>query len=489
MRKVAVIGAGIGGLAAALRLAARGYEVEVFEQYHKPGGKLMEFAQKGFRFDMGPSLFTMPDFVTELFDLFGKQADDYLRFSQLENTCNYYFSDRSLIRAWRDHDRFLEQADPADRPALSAYLTKARTLFESTADIFLFHPFPSKSAFLSPQGRRIGQNPGMLDAFTTLHRRHRKSFKDPRLVQLFDRYATYNGSDPYQTPATLKMIAHLEHNIGAFFPAGGMYEIIRAMVRLAEEAGITIHLNTRVDAVEAGPGKGIRLEAGGERRSFDLLVNDVDVYTFYSQLLKGGKVPRSVKWQQRSTSALIFYWGVSRSFPDLDVHNILFTENYRAEFADLFRKKVIHHDPTVYLFISSKIVPGDAPAGMENWFVMVNTPEDTGQDWDHMIAEARVRILEKIQYHTGADISDLILTEKVVDPREIARRTGSFRGSLYGTSSNNRFSAFLRHPNRRTELPGVFFVGGSVHPGGGIPLCLASAKIVANQIPHAHDQA
>lgn len=489
MKKVAVIGAGIGGLAAALRMRAKGYEVVVYEKEDKPGGKLMEFRQDGFRFDMGPSLFTLPDFVSELFFLFDEEPGNYFQYKKLDNTCNYYFPDGSLIRAWSDHQKFLEEVPEDNRSAINEYLNEARRLFESTAQLFLFNPFPSKSAFLSPEGQQIGKNPGMLDAFKTLHQRNRKTFNDSRLVQLFDRYATYNGSNPYKTPATLKMIAHLEHNIGAFFPNGGMYDIVSSLYQLAREKGIEFLFNTSVDELEM-LGDGLKtVKSGKNEQIFSHVISDVDVYTFYSKILKKGKVPKAVKIQQRSSSALIFYWGMKKTFPSLDVHNILFSSDYKQEFAHLFAHKTISDDPTVYVFVSSKIVPADSPKGMENWFVMINVPENIGQDWDKLISLAKHSILKKINRQLGEDISPYIITEKIVDPREIENRTGSFRGSLYGSSSNNRFAAFLRHPNMKKKLQGVYFVGGSVHPGGGIPLCLASAKIVANQITDSNDKA
>ncbi len=164
------------------------------------------------------------------------------------------------------------------------------------------------------------------------------------------------------------------------------------------------------------------------------------------------------------------------------MHNILFSGNYREEFACLFEKKCIYEDPTVYLFIGSKAVPDDAPEGCENWFVMINTPENIGQDWDKLIADARSRIQEKILRVTGIDVEKFRNFEFIQDPRAIERNTASYRGSLYGNSSNSMFAAFQRHPNF-TRIKGLYFTGGSVHPGGGIPLCLSSAKIVSEMIP------
>ena len=183
-----------------------------------------------------------------------------------------------------------------------------------------------------------------------------------------------------------------------------------------------------------------------------------------------------------SSSALVFYWGIKKTSPELDVHNILFSENYQEEFKKLFVEKTIYDDPTVYLFISSKIVKTDAPEGKENWFVMINAPSDANQDWDELVQRARQNIVNKINRILKTNIEDFIECEQITSPLTIQENTLSQGGALYGNSSNSMFAAFLRHPNFLNSIKNMYFVGGSVHPGGGIPLCLASAKIVDNEI-------
>jgi phytoene desaturase len=315
-----------------------------------------------------------------------------------------------------------------------------------------------------------------------MHQANAKWFKDPRLVQLFDRYATYNGSDPYQVPATLNVIPHLEHNIGAFFPEKGMYNIVSSLYNLAVKMGIRFRMSTRVDKVLVSNNKVSGIEAGGEKLSYDSVISAIDVHHFYKNLLPDQVKLRKIEDHQRSTSALIFYWGINRQFPDLQLHNILFSKDYHQEFNHLHKGKSIFSDPTVYIFISSKAVKSDAPEGCENWFVMINVPENMGQDWDSLIIEARQYIILKINRLLGTNIDSLITQETILDPRGIESRTSSYRGSLYGTSSNSKFAAFARHPNFSNKIKGLYFTGGSVHPGGGIPLCLASAKIVSSII-------
>jgi phytoene dehydrogenase-like protein len=211
----------------------------------------------------------------------------------------------------------------------------------------------------------------------------------------------------------------------------------------------------------------------------------MDVWFTYHKLLRHYPHihPQKTLKQERSSSALVFYWGISKQFSQLDLHNIFFSENYKAEFDHIWQQKDIYHDPTVYLNISSKLNPDDAPAGCENWFVMINVPANSGQDWGKLIADARKNIIQKLSRNLGEDIRQYIISETILDPPGIERQTLSYQGSIYGTSSNSRFAAFLRHPNQSAKVKNLYFCGGSVHPGGGIPLCLLSAKIVSDLVP------
>ncbi len=485
-QKAGVIGSGIAGISSAIRLAVKGYAVEVFEQADKPGGKLSQLQQQGFRFDTGPSLFTMPDLVTELFSLAGENPENYFRYRLLESSCRYFWEDGTVVNAWKEPEQFaaeLSAKTNVEKNRILTFLEKSRRLYEITHEVFLFSSFHKISNYKQAAYRKSLLHLHELDAFTTMHRKNTRWFSDPRVVQLFDRYATYNGSNPYKTPATLNIIPHLEHNTGTFFPENGMYQIVEALVKLATDKGVRFRFNSPVEEVilENDTVKGFR--SRGKTYPLDLAVSDVDIVNLYSNLLPGKKVPRKQLSGERSTSALIFYWGINKSFPELGLHNILFSNDYREEFAHLFTKKTIFEDPTVYIFISCREVPGDAPAGQENWYVMINVPENTGQDWDSLITEARKNILSKIRQITGKEIAPHIVTEAVADPRSIETNTGSYRGSLYGLSSNSSFSAFNRHPNFKKSLKNLYFTGGSVHPGGGIPLCLASARIAVNEIP------
>ena len=483
--RVNIVGAGIAGLATAIRMAARGHQVTVFERNEGPGGKLGSMEWNGFRWDTGPSLFTLPDLVEELFVIAGEEMKTSLRTRRLEVITRYFFENGKQLDAFGDVELFAREVEKVlGEPATSVkeYLERSRIIYELTGDVFIFNTFMSLGTFFSVKFMRALMQVRKLNSTMTMHEANRKSFRSGQVVQLFDRYATYNGSDPYRAPGTLNVISHLEHNLGAFFPEKGMYSIATELKNLADKLGVIFHFNQPVEKVvmDRRVAKGVVVE-GGIYPS-DLVVSDIDIYYLYKELLGDFPFPKKHFEKEKSSSALIFYWAMDGTFPGLDLHNILFSSNYREEFRVLGEKREIPQDPTVYLFISSKIVATDAPEGKENWFVMINVPENLGQDWDVLTEMARKAVKGTIKRVLGIDVEPYILKEFILDPRSIEARTSAHRGALYGNSSNRRMAAFSRHPNYLKRYRGLYFVGGSVHPGGGIPLCLASAKIVDQHI-------
>lgn len=483
--KCAIIGAGIGGLATAIRLAAKGHNVEVFEANAYAGGKLSEISENGFRFDAGPSLFTMPHFIDELFELAGFQPHDYFQYQRLPEVCRYFWEDGTRFSVKSDNEEFADVAEEElgeMSESIRSYLAESAFKYEVLSGLFLEDSLHKFSTWFSKKAFRGYANLARLGIFETLNEANEKAFKNPKTVQLFNRYATYNGSNPYETPATMGIIPHLEYNVGAFFPKGGMVAITESLVKLAEKLGVKFHFERKVDEIWVEQNKVQGVVVRGEKLRFETVVSNMDVTPTYRKLLPKEKHPEKLLKQPKSGSGVIFYWGIKNVFPELDLHNIFFSDNYKAEFEHQFQHKTIYKDPTVYLNITSKYNPEDAPEGCENWFVLINAPANEGQNWDEIIAETRKNVLDKLSRILGQDIASLVLSESILDPRSIEIRTSSSQGALYGNSSNNRFAAFLRHPNFSKNIKGLYFVGGSVHPGGGIPLALSSAKIASNMI-------
>lgn len=262
-----------------------------------------------------------------------------------------------------------------------------------------------------------------------------------------------------------------------------MWSITKALHELALICGVRFLFDTPVERIlhEQGRVKGV--VAGGERFPASVVVSNADVLFTYRDLLGDAAMAEKLSRQERSSSGVIFYWGMGKTFEALRLHNIFFSGDYPDEFGRIFSGRMISPDPTVYVNITSKMETGHAPAGKENWFVMVNAPAGMQVDDGQVLATLRNDLVRKLGGMLGEDIGPYIEVERVLTPQGIAQETNSYLGALYGTSSNTRFSAFMRHPNFSRRIRGLYFAGGSVHPGGGIPLCLRSAAIVAGMVP------
>jgi len=481
---VAVVGAGIAGLSAAIRLAVAGKKVIVFEQNLYTGGKVTAFEENGFRFDMGPSLFTLPYLVDELFELAGRNPREHFNYHTHDEVCRYLWDDGTKLTMYPSLDKneaaVASVFGATEAEKLRDYFEQARVKYDLTAPFFLEKSLHRASTFLTPAVVKVLKEIPKLGLFSTLHEENEKVFNAPKLVQLFNRYATYNGSSPYQTPGIMQMITHLEHSLGTHFPVGGMHEISQSLTRLAQELGVRFELGTRVEEFIIAQNSITGLVAGGKKWAVDQLVCNTDVKHAYKYLMpEKVKRPKKTLQQEPSSSALIFYWGLSAQFPQLDLHNIMFSENYETEFKHIQSDGPFWEDPTVYIHISNRLEPNDAPNGKDSWFVMVNTPYDQGQDWDMIVPMVREKVIERISRVLGTCIEPLIEMEEVLRPQDIEQRTSSVGGALYGTSSNDRMAAFLRHSNKSNSIKGLYFCGGSAHPGGGVPLCLLSGKIAS----------
>ncbi|KLT65226.1 1-hydroxycarotenoid 3,4-desaturase CrtD [Pedobacter sp. BMA] len=485
MPKAIIVGSGVAGIASAIRMAVKGYDVAVFEANGYPGGKLTEICIDGFRFDAGPSLFTMPQYVDELFQLAGKNPGDYFQYEKLDEICKYFYEDGLTLTAKADLEEFakeIERKTNSTAQEIKKFLAKSETIYDVTHRVFLERSIHKIKSFIHWDTLKSVFRFGEIDAFRTQADANTHSFKDQRIAQLFNRYATYNGSNPYQAPATLNVIPHFEYHFGAFIPKQGMHSITSSLTQLAKDVGVKFHFNTKVTEIVYDRAKVIGVKEGDTLIPAELVISNLDIWFTYRDLLKKLPPPTKLLTQERSSSALIFYWGIKGHYPELGLHNIMFAEDYKAEFDAIWGAKAIYKDPTVYINISAKHVKTDAPDGHENWFVMVNVPANNSQDWDSLILSAKQNIISKINRILNKDISGDILCEEILDPRSIEIKTGSYQGSLYGNSSNNQFSAFLRHSNFSTKINGLYFCGGSVHPGGGIPLALLSAKIIDQEI-------
>ena len=476
---VAVVGAGVGGLAAGLRLARRGGAVTVFERRAEPGGKLAWRERGGFSWDMGPSLLTMPHVFADLFRDLGERLEDHLSLVKLRSTCRYRWSDGTVLD---------EDAAFWERPEVAAMLRHAAGLYDLSADAFLHHPLEDWwRQLLRPGTLAKLRHLPKIASFQSLADLGRRFFpRDARLRQWFGRFATYNGSDPERTPAAFAIIPYVQARFGGWYVRGGLHEIARSLRHVGEKLGVRFRFGEEVTGARPA-GNGWRLENGEE---FDVVVCNQDVLSAYPRFLPGAPWERFRRTRLEplplSISGFVLYLGVAREHPGLDHHNILFSDDYASEFRQMFDEKRPADDPTIYVCVHSKSDPDRAPPGCENWFVLVNAPPlDPARplDWSGLGPAYAERVLDQLEGRWGfAGLRGAIRTREMFTPADFQTRYLAHGGALYGFASHGVLSAFRRPAIQPPGTRNFFFVGGSTHPGGGLPLVALGGKMAAERI-------
>lgn len=487
-QNIIIIGAGLGGLSAAIRLARSGFSVCVLEKNETVGGKVNTLRANGYSFDTGASLLTMRHVLEELFAFAERRVEDYLEIVPLEPICRYFWSDKTVFDASTDLQKTeseIEKLELADAVNFRRFLADAKRKYEVSEKTFLAHSLNDLPKLLRP---KYLKDLLAISSMRTLDSLVKSRFKSPKLRQLFNRYATYNGSSPFQTPATFALIPYVEFGLGAWYVRGGMYEIPKALERLATELGVEIKTKCAVEKIliESGKAVGVKL-LGGENLPGDFVVANADAIETYRNLIEAKErksfTDKKLNTIEPSCSGFVLLLGVKKQFPQLAHHNIFFSDDYKAEFDALFKELRPAMNPTIYVCATSRTDETQAPEGKENLFVLVNAPY-TGPktDWKKEASNYRDLIVKKLETFGLADLENSIEFERMITPEDFEKKYHANRGSIYGVSSNGIFSAFLRPPNRARDIENLYFVGGATHPGGGIPLVLLSGKIAADLI-------
>ena len=479
MNKIIIVGAGIGGLSAGIRLAAAGKQVTIYEKNEQIGGKMGRFSQGGFTWDTGPSVITMRHVFEDLFATANRRLTDYLTLEAVDPLTRYFYQDGTVLDAAADFDTMadqIRQIDPRDIDGYRRFIDYTADIHRVTGPVFIYDEPPTWRSFLRVPLRDWLK----ADGLRTMHQAISSHVHSPQMQQLLGRFATYVGGSPYKAPATLNVIADVEMSGGVWYPRGGVHQIALAMGRLAEELGITIHTNAAVEeiVIQNKQATGVYL-ADGHFEPADAVISNLDVSTTYKHLLptQSHNPPK-----ETSCSGFIMLLGVNREHDELAHHNIFFSDDYRAEFEAIFKNGRPADDPTIYVAITSKTDVDHAPPGSENWFVLVNAPSVNNDfDWQANAIPYRDRVLDLLASR-GFDIRPHIQTEYIMTPNDLAQHSGAWRGALYGRSPNDRFAAFQRPHNRAKGVDGLYFVGGTTHPGGGVPMVTLSGRVVANMI-------
>jgi phytoene desaturase len=502
--RIVVVGAGLGGLSVAARLGTLGHQVTVCEQAPEVGGKLATYSRDGFTFDTGPSLLTLPAVYRDLFIKTGAPIDDALEIVPVDPTCRYRFADGTWLDVPNASRTKIAQAFDDGLGAgaghdWNRFMDRAGRIWQATRGPFLESPLEG----LGQLARRSGSISDIrtIAPWRTLRGLGRPYLRDPRLRTYLDRYATYTGSDPRRAPAALAVVPYVEQTFGSWYVQGGMRRLAEAVRERAQERKVAIRTGADVITVltEAGRATGVRL-AGGEEIRADLVVANADAEHLYADLVSAPKPLATLRRATPSLAGFVMLLALRGREPHSGVaahHTVLFPEPYDDEFDAIFSRSARPvPDPTVY--VSAPDDPALRPdADSEAWFVLVNAPRHrardhadradhgdrgTGVDWDAPgLAERYADQVLAVMAHRGLDVRGRLRWREIRTPADLERATRAPGGSIYGTSSNGVRAAFLR-PANRSPVPGLFLVGGSAHPGGGLPLVGLSAAIVADLI-------
>ena len=497
MANIVVIGAGIGGMSAAARLAKAGHEVTIYENSDRSGGKCRTEWFGDYAFDTGPSLLTLPAVYRDLFLKTGKRIEHVLNIKPVDPAFNYHFSDGSsvLFPNLSNPNTYNEIEKSYGLVASNQWkelIDRAERMWEVSREPFIESELNSIFSLL--KRKNLLRDIKEIAPFTSLRKLSEKLKLDPHLQMIVDRYATYTGSDPRSAPAVLLTIAFVESTFGAWHIEGGVGQLSTALEQRCSDLGVKFKFNTLVSQilVNNNHATGIKTSDGKEFKA-DLVVANSDAEYIYNKLLANNvnaarSERRKLKFATKSLSGFSLLLGLDNSkgkAVPIDHHNVYFPNNYDAEFDDVFTKQIPVQDPTIYI-CAPKDPHMTKGENKEAWFVLVNAPRHQvvgGWDWREGGAEYGQKIIKKLDA-LGLNVSSRLDFMKYRTPADLENYAMAPGGSIYGSSSNSAASAFLRTKNR-SKIKGLFCVGGSSHPGGGLPLVGISAEIVANAIGKA----
>lgn len=487
MTRAIVIGSGFGGLAAAARLRARGYDVTVLEALDQPGGRAGVFSRDGFTFDAGPTVITAPYLFDELFELFGKRREDYATFLPVDPFYRVTFPGGELFDYVGDEERLLTEIARFDARDVDGYrrlLAHAQRIFDVGYTKLADQPFGRLSDML-----RVVPDLASLSAYRSVYSLVSRYIRDERLRQVFSFEPLLIGGNPLGVPGIYLLIHWLERKWGVHYVQGGTGALVRGIVRLLDEEGVNVRLNAPVReiAVEAGRARGVHLDSG-EFVPAEVVVANADPTVVYTRMVNARHLrrdhPKAALGRRQAMSLFVGYFGTNRTYPDTRHHTIVLGPRYRGLLNDIFERKVLADDFSLYLHAPCRSDPQMAPKGHDGFYVLSPVPnQGSGIDWEARAEEYFDRILEVLESRELPGLRQHIVTRFSVDPRYFESTLRSHQGSAFGLEPTLRQSAYFRYHNASRDVDGLYFVGASTHPGAGVPGVLCSAKVVERLLP------
>jgi len=483
---IVVIGAGLGGLSAAISLATEGFSVDLLEKNDKVGGKLNILEKDGFTFDLGPSILTMPHIFQALFDRAGKNMADYINIQTVEPHWRNFFEDGSTLDLSSDPvimKQELDKLGPNTAKEFEAFLAYSKKLCEITEQGYFEHGLDSFWELLKHYGpvRSLLE----FDVFRSMDQGVRRFIKDPKLVDVLNYFIKYVGSSPYDAPALMNLLPYIQFGYGLWYVKGGMYGIAEGLQKLAEELGVNIRVNSEVAEIQQHGGRATAVRLlDGSVIAADIVISNMEVIPAYKKLLNNEKEAKRLQCFEPSCSGLVLHLGVDTIYPQLAHHNFFYSDHPCEHFNAVFHDNKLSDDPTIYLVAPVKSDLTQAPPGCEIIKILPHIPHLnpeqplTAEDY----AALRERVLIKLERMGLTDLRKHIVCEEYWTPIDIEQRYYSNQGSIYGVVADRFKNLGFKIPQRSKDISNLYFVGGSVNPGGGMPMVTLSGQLVRDKI-------
>ena len=490
---VAVIGGGLGGLAAACTLAARGHSVVLFEKNDWLGGKAAVLEESGFRFDMGPTILTMPGVLARIFAEAGQQLENAIDLKRLDPQWRCFFDDGSVLDLTADVGQMaanIAARAPADAQGFRDFMQLSARL-HGISDRFFFWKSVEDLRDTIDVKRNMDFTT-LTDVISlrmgaTVAGTIRRRVRDPQVAQMLDHFVQYVGSSPYGSPAVLCGIAHMQTEEGVWYPMGGTQAVPAALALLARSLGVVIHTGIGIAHIVSAGGRVIAVETDtGERVPVAAAVSNMDSVRTFRELVGGDPASRFAKrWNREpACSGVVLYLGLDRAYEHLLHHDFVFSRDPEQEFDWIYRKGEPAPDPSCYIAAPARTEPGVAPPGGEALYILVHTPYlRPHHDWNAMLPDYRRVIFDKLARCAGmGDLESRIIVERALTPADIHARYRVLDGAIYGLASHGRFFGAFKPGNRSRDLAGLYLAGGAAHPGPGMPMVLMSGWIAADSL-------
>ncbi|NOH02064.1 MAG: phytoene desaturase [Chloroflexi bacterium] len=482
-----VIGAGIGGIATAARLAKNGYDVTVLEKESTPGGRCNQIVRDGHRFDIGPTLFLMPEVWEETFASLGEKMSDHLDLRRIDPTYKVHFDDGLRLELTSDIGEMQRQLEAVDKSAFTgflSYLAEGAKHYKISLEKFVGRNFYNIFEYFSPANLPLIFN---LKALQKHYANTGRFFKDERLKAAFTFQNMYLGLSPYDAPATYSLLQYTELAEGVWYPMGGMYAAIQALVNIAERLGVKFVHNSPVRKLHVEGSKVIGAETfDGKTYSADIFIGNADLPHIYKELLPDAQEAKKLDGKLFTCSTIMFYWGVDKQYPQIAHHNVFLGGDYKASFDQIFEDHTLPEVPSFYVHAPARTDPAAAPKGQDTLYVLVpvgHLDARSEQDWDALVNRAREAVFARLAKEMGvADLKGHIKFEVVYQPKDWKSRFNLEKGAAFGLSHNFWQVGYLRPQNRHKKYKNLYFAGASTHPGTGLPIVLLSARLTTERI-------